>query len=362
MRAGIWAFTIFFCCCSLPGFAQDQASAPQASSPTQVAAAPASDADRRISLDVVVTDKSGKPVSGLQRQDFTLLDDKQPTTILSFQATDEPKKPDDPPVQVIFVVDSVNNGFQGVGLQRQALEKFLRQDGGRLAFPTSLVLLTDTAQRQSPSTLDGNALADTLNSNQTGLRVIGRSQGFYGGADRLQISLGTLEALSSQLANQPGRKLLIWLSRGWPLLSGPAVRLTDKSREWLFQTVVQLSAELRVARITLYSIDPVGAADAGSFQTFYYQSFLKGVRSANDVQNANLGLQVLATQSGGRVLNSNNNLMSSIASCLLDAKVFYTLSFDSARADHPNEYHALQVKIDKSGLTARTRTGYYAQR
>ena len=51
-----------------------------------------------------------------------------------------------------------------------------------------------------------------------------------------------------------------------------------------------------------------------------------------------------------------------IAGCVADAKAYYTLSFAAAAADHPNEYHNLQIKIDKPGLTARTRTGYYAQR
>src|ERR1700721_3806200 len=40
----------------------------------------------RISLDVVVTAKSGPPVAGLQQQDFTLLDNKHPQTITSFKA------------------------------------------------------------------------------------------------------------------------------------------------------------------------------------------------------------------------------------------------------------------------------------
>jgi hypothetical protein len=40
--------------------------------------------DRQITLDVRVTDKSGTPIRGLQKQDFTLLDDKQPKNILSF--------------------------------------------------------------------------------------------------------------------------------------------------------------------------------------------------------------------------------------------------------------------------------------
>jgi hypothetical protein len=72
-------------------------------------------------------------------------------------------------------------------------------------------------------------------------------------------------------------------------------------------------------------------------------------------------LQVLAAQSGGLVLNSTNDLASAIADCVSDADAFYVLSFDSARADHANEFHALEVKVDKPGLTARTRMGYYAQ-
>jgi hypothetical protein len=42
--------------------------------------------DGKIHLDVVVTPKSGAPVNGLQQQDFTILDNKVPQTILAFQA------------------------------------------------------------------------------------------------------------------------------------------------------------------------------------------------------------------------------------------------------------------------------------
>jgi VWFA-related protein len=362
MRAVSPVLTALFFCSSLSGFAQQGASSSPLPPPPESATSSTGDSGRRITLDVVVTDKSGKPVPGLQQQDFTVLDDKQPQKILSFSATDETGEATGSPQQVILLVDAVNNSFDGVGYERLQLDKFLRQDGGRLPNPTSLVLLTDTSQGQSVITRDGNALMNVLNSNQSGLRSISRSQGFYGGADRVQLSLGSLEGLASHVATEPGRKLLIWLSPGWPLLSGPEVELSAKDQQMLFHTVVSLSTELREARITLYSVDPLGVADAGSFRTFYYESFLKGVSSAKQVQNGNLGLQVLAAQSGGRVLNSSNDIAKSIASCLLDAKSFYTLSFDSPPADHPNEYHSLQIKISKPGLTARTRTGYYAQR
>ena len=117
---------------------------------------------------------------------------------------------------------------------------------------------------------------------------------------------------------------------------------------------------MRLARVTLYSVDSPSRNDPLD-REFYFEGFVKGVTSANKVQNADFSVQVLAVQSGGRVLNTNSDIGGSIASCLDDAKVYYTLSFDSPAAKHPNEYHSLQIKMGKPGITARTRTGYYAQ-
>jgi hypothetical protein len=37
------------------------------------------------------------------------------------------------------------------------------------------------------------------------------------------------------------------------------------------------------------------------------------------------------------------------------------VSFEASPADRRDEYHSLEIKVDKPGLTARTRQGYYAQ-
>jgi VWFA-related protein len=145
------------------------------------------------------------------------------------------------------------------------------------------------------------------------------------------------------------------------MLSGPNIQLSNKDEREIFSSIVAASTGLRQARITLYSIDPHGPQEAGGIRVSYYEEFLKGIDSASHALPGDLGLQVLAAQSGGRVFNSTNDLTGAIANAVSDANAFYTLSFDGAKADHPDEYHALQVKVDKSGTTARTRTGYYAE-
>jgi len=121
-------------------------------------------ADRRITLDVVVIDKAGKPVAGLQQQDFTVLDDKSPQKILSFHAVEAATA--DVPLNVILLVDAVNAGFQGVASERQEIKKFLGQNGGTLAEPVSIILFSDSqANVQSESTRDGKALMAFLDKN-----------------------------------------------------------------------------------------------------------------------------------------------------------------------------------------------------
>ena len=343
---------------SLLSFAQQL---PQAAQPALPKNEAAPTIDHTISLDVVVNDKAGKPIPGLQQQDFTLLDDKQPVKIASFRASAEAGHTGDP-IQAILLVDAVNGSTRAVAYQREQLQQFFRRDGGRLPVPTSLLILTDTSTQIQPQpTQDGNDLAAALNANAPSLRAIGRSGGFYGAAERLQLSLRALQGIIQHEANQPGRKLLIWISPGWPLLSGPNVELSKKQQEGIFREIVALSGQLRDARITLYAVDPFGLADAGSARTFYYETFLKGVTSSNKADNGDLALQVLAVQSGGRVLNSSNDVPGLIAACFADSNAYYSISFESPPADHPDEYHALALKLDKPGLTARTRTGYYAQ-
>jgi hypothetical protein len=125
------------------------------------------------------------------------------------------------------------------------------------------------------------------------LRTTRRSQGIYGADDRFQLSLRALTSITAYEKQIPGKKMLIWISPGWPMLSGPGVQLSSKDQQALFNTIVAAATTLLQARITLYSIDPLGLADAGGLRTTLYQQFLKGVRAPKQVQAGNLALQVL---------------------------------------------------------------------
>jgi VWFA-related protein len=326
--------------------------------PEVLASPPAGTANRQVTLDVAVLDGFGKPLGGLQQQDFTLYDDKQPRKISSFRAVEGATA--EPPVEIILVVDEVNTSFQDVVIERQQIEKYLQQSGGRLPQPVSIVFFTDAGALGSAPSRDTKALIADLNKTKIPLRSIKRSQGYYGAIDRLQLSVNTLGQLADHEAVRPGRKLVVWISPTWPLFSGPILPVSGKPQQDVFNSVVAVSDALRRARITLYNVNPTGSASVAGSRD-YYKAFLKGVSAAKQAQLGNLALQVLAYQSGGLVLNSTNDIAGAIAACISDANSYYVLSFDAAAGEGPNEYHALDIKVDKPGMVARTRSGYYAQ-
>jgi VWFA-related protein len=313
-------------------------------------------ATSHIELDVVVTPKSGPPVPDLQQQDFTILDNKAPQHVTSFRAF----AGNQVPVQLIVVLDAVNLPYERVAYARGEIDKFLHANGGRLARPTSIAFFTDKGmQMEQGYSTDGNELSATVDHYAFALRDIRRSSQWEA-SDRFRLSLNALQSLVAAVANTPGRKMILWVSPGWPLLSGPRVYLDAKQQDQIFSEVVNLSTVLRQTHITLYAVNPIGAGESVG-RTFYYQDFLKGVSKPGNVQVADLSLEVLAMQTGGLVLNGSNNIAGYLQQCMADADAYYELSFSPAVAEHRNEYHHLEVQVAKPGLIARTRDGYYAQ-
>ena len=318
---------------------------------------------RQLLLDAVVTDKSGKPVAGLQKQDFTVLDNKNPTNILSFHAHSAAATPAgdvDASTEIIFIFDEANTTYDRVVYAREGIENYLKQNNGQLGHPVSLGLFTDSGlQLQTQPSINGSDLAAALEQQGRSYRAV--ASGAVGGDfQRLQLSLNALKTLVTQEQSKPGRKMVIWVSPGWPLISGPRETLTSKQEQQVYDTVVGLSSDLRQARITLYSVDSLGAAGTGE-RSVFYENFTKGLTKPDNAAFGDLGLPVLVTQTGGRAIFGNDSIANSINHFVADLGAFYTLTVEAASADHPNQFHELTVKVATPGLKVRTRNGYYTQ-
>jgi VWFA-related protein len=311
----------------------------------------------KIKLDVVVDDGAGKPVPDLQPWDFKILDNNQPRKVLSFSAFSDAGVKPDPPVEIILVMDTLNLPFQQVAFVRGEIGEFLRQNGGKLKQPVTLVLLGDAGIRFQPRpSTDGNAIATVVEGIKGSVSTINAAMGGEGYVERFQRSAKAMDNIAQNEARKAGRKLLIWVGPGWPMLDRPADGYSDKEQRRNFDNIIELSTALRQARITAYSVAPATGATSNSL---LYQNFLKGVKSYRDADFGNLALKVLVTQTGGRILGPDNNLVGQINRCIEDASAFYRISFDPPAAEHPDEYHDLKVVVNKPGVTVRTNSGYY---
>jgi VWFA-related protein len=200
-----------------------------------------------------------------------------------------------------------------------------------------------------------------LNEIKGNIHSINAAEGSEGDLERFQLSVRQLTTIAANEAQKPGRKLLIWVGPGWPMLNSANFRFSERDQMRYFDSIVEISTKLREGRVVVDSAAPAASTMDSGLRTTLYQGFLKGVRTARQADSGNLALKVVATQSGGLVLGPDNDLAGQIDRCVAEANAFYTLSFDPPKASAPNEYHDLKVVVDQSGVTVRTRTGYYGQ-
>lgn len=311
----------------------------------------------KIKLDVVVNDAAGKPVFGLEPWDFKIMDYGQARKVVSFRRFDGVQVKPDPPVEVILVLDLMNLPFQQVAFVRSEVEEFFHRNGGQLKQPVLLMVLTEKGLQVLPrASTDGNALATVVAGMKGHVSSINPAMGGEGYVDRFQRSTRAIDEIAQNEAKKPGRKLLVWVGPGWPMLDRPSDGYTEKQQRRNFDGIVELTTALRNARISVYSVAPMGASGANPIQ---YKKFLSPVEKYQDAEAGNLGLKVLVTQTGGRILGPNNNLADQIGQCIEDANAFYRISFDPPATEHADEYHDLKVVVDRPDALVRTSTGFY---
>jgi VWFA-related protein len=181
--------------------------------------------DGLFSINVVVADSTGNPVSDLEPSDFSLLDNGQPAKIRTLHNS---LAPSEPPTKLIFVLDAVNLPSQQFTQIESAVARFLGRNGGRLEAACFLYRLTrDGSFSSTMYTRDGSVLANEVEQHKSP-RIVWRSGGseessllrpWVGRPQSDSFSLRALGSIAIDQREIAGRKVVVWIGPGWPVNS-----------------------------------------------------------------------------------------------------------------------------------------------
>jgi len=276
---------------------------------------------RLVVVDVVVTDKNG-PVTGLQRDDFTLLEDGKPqqVRVFNFQqphpaaaavvATAQPRLPENVYTNVpkynvdsslnVLLMDGLNTTLPHQAYVRDQMIKYLEKmpEGRPVAvymLGSRLALLQDfTSNPQILKNVVKNLKAQVspLQDNPAGgpdspllpegaadagvvpAEMVSAMQSFeqervgFQTDLRVRYTVDALTSIARSLAGYPGRKNLIWISEAFPITIDPNMELTSNTfagtRNYGPQ-IAELADSLIDAQIAMYPIDARGLAPPSFF-------------------------------------------------------------------------------------------------
>jgi VWFA-related protein len=236
--------------------------APQQSAPT------IRSTTRLVQLSVVVTDKKGHPVTGLTKEDFTILDQGAPQEV-AFFSSEAPApveassklppnvftnrfdlKGQDPGAVIIILFDAENTATEDqIYLKKQVmslLRSLKSQDHVAIyALTTELLVLHDFTQDDSAlveavSKFAPRELVSFDSSFATKISFVGPATGANSPYQnlgqaletpnrqisnqylkmRMETTTAALKAIANHVAAIPGRKSLLWVSGGFPIQIG----------------------------------------------------------------------------------------------------------------------------------------------
>jgi len=207
--------------------------------------------------------------------------------------------------------------------------------------------------------------------------------------EREQRTQAAMKLVTRRLAGYPGRKNLVWVSAGFPIvvtshvvqLSTDSAELAqastnvpqERSEENYESDLHELASELTDAQISVYSIDAHGlvgsTTEDASRQGTNAAGFLRtgaeygaALRASDvDLQRSQDTLRALSTESGGRLFKNGNDLAGAVASSVADGSAYYLLGYYPDNKNWDGKFRKIQVKLNKPDLDIRHRAGYFAR-
>ncbi len=390
-----------------------------------------------VNVDVYVTDHDGNPVKGLTAKDFEVLENGNEVSLTNFYAiegsqvvesegsgptlpqgavageehTAEPKEqipglapkptiPEDQRLSLVLYVDNYNIRPHNRRRVLQDVRSFVSRHVGpqdrvmlvtydhalhvRRSFTSDTRSVVDALFKVDE--LTGNAVHFDSDRRDT-LRRIEDSQSAgealswaetYAESIRndLFFSIDAMREIVNSLAGLPGRKAILYVSDGVPMIagedifhavqqkyssSGAMTRVLDYDASRRFE---ELAATANANRVSFYTLDAAGlrppsSADASEFGRGQAGSlqFVDSVRT----HNLQAPLQMLAEETGGRAIINLNRVGPILDKVAQDFRSYYSLGYSPAHSGD-GRYYKIDVKLKGAAAghkySLRHRTGY----
>ena len=367
---------------------------------------------RSVVIDVVVTDKSGKAVTGIPRQNFQVFEDGKPQAVTFFEehagapATAAPVEPQPLPPGTftnvpralpadsvnVLLMDALNTPIADQIYVHKQMIKYLATIppgtriavfllGGRLRIvqgftEDSSVLLAaiahSAANPERSALLHGPAEASQIASITSAVQELSAIQDFQDqmkASDRNQsvdMTLDALQAIAGYLAGLPGRKNLIWFTSSIPL----CMFAKDTDDCPYYDRIKSTINSLNNAQVSLYPIEAGGLLADSTYNSenirppappgvpFNHAASYALAEEARIRNSNHLAMEQLARDTGGKATYNQNGLKETLAEDIDNGARYYTVAYTPAKPSEKGKEHKIEVKLVAGKYNLAYRRGY----
>jgi VWFA-related protein len=368
---------------------------------------------RLVQVDVTVLDKDGNQVTGLTKDDFTVLDQGQPQKIAHFAEQDSHPQPvatltaaapapthsfsnrdasgsRTSSTVTVILLDTVNTDWDKLialmpfPFARGQVVKFIKsmQPGDQVALylltPSRLYMLHDFTSDsanllevlngvdKTKSAHDPEAAAAEIQHKRLekeATDAFAASNAYYKGdrPNKVAVTAEGMRIIASRLGRFPGRKNLVWISSGFPIQTGVFVGNHGDTHNYAgdISTVGQI---LSNADVAVYPVDARGLIGPDVFVVL--QGDQGGgapkISAAAPNDRPFETMLAFAAATGGHAFFNTNDISGSIRKAIDDSRVSYVIGYYPDHNKWDGSYREITVKVERPGAQLRYRKGYFA--
>jgi len=371
---------------------------------------------RVIGVDVVVTDKKGKAVTGLTKDDFQIFENGIEKPISNFYeiegkaatqavvvpvpgatATPPPAKTEineQLTRRIIFYIDNLSlEPFNRNRVFKQMKEfvKNVMRPGDeamvatynrslkvRVPFTQDVVQIQQTLDAIAGETGQGIAnrseakdVMGRINDAQTYDEAVADARQYASSVEHdLRQSVESINGLLTTLAGVDGKKILVLTTEGFQMQPGRELfTLIDevaKDKGWQSSSMLEgmsfnsgpliesIAKTANANGITLYAIHAGGLAAGNEGMTADNQKAISYNVTSAALSNSTESLQMLAELTGGVATTRTNNFVGAFNNIVRDLDSYYSLGY-RAGTERVDRQRALEVRVRNKALNVRSR-------